>query len=59
LEADAETLFDRKASEIWPMLIQRISANWVQIENAERLKVQPSHWPQSGQVDRRQNFFGI
>lgn len=40
LGADAETLFDRKASEIWPMLIQRVSANWVHLIDAERLKVQ-------------------
>jgi putative transcriptional regulator len=39
LEADVETLFHRKASEIWPMLIQRVSANWVHLKNAERLKV--------------------
>jgi len=42
LEADVETLFDRKASEIWPELIQRVSGNWVHLENAERLKVQGS-----------------
>jgi putative transcriptional regulator len=31
LEADAETLFDRNPSEIWPELIQRVSANWVRL----------------------------
>lgn len=31
LEADAETIFDRKPSEIWPELIQRVSANWVRL----------------------------
>jgi putative transcriptional regulator len=32
LQADVETLFDRSASEIWPDLIQRASANWVRRE---------------------------
>ena len=32
LQADAETLFDRSAPEIWPALIQRISANWVRLD---------------------------
>ena len=32
LQADAETLFDSSASEIWPDLIQRISANWVRLD---------------------------
>jgi len=34
LESDAEILFDRKPSEIWPELIQRVSANWVRINNS-------------------------
>lgn len=33
LEADAETLFDRKPADIWPELIQRLSANWVRVKN--------------------------
>jgi putative transcriptional regulator len=32
LQADAETLFDRRAPEIWPDLIQRISAKWVRLK---------------------------
>jgi putative transcriptional regulator len=36
LEADDETLFDRKSSEIWPELIQRVSANWVNLKAPDR-----------------------
>ncbi len=32
LDADAETLFDRKASEIWPELIHRFTVKWVHVK---------------------------
>ena len=38
LEADVETLFDHKASEVWPELIQRTSANWVHLKGAKRFQ---------------------
>ena len=31
LRADAETVFDKSASEIWPDLIRRSSAQWVRL----------------------------
>jgi len=31
LKADAETVFDKKSSEIWQELIHRFSANWVNL----------------------------
>ena len=34
LKADAETLFDKKSSEIWQELIQRISVKWVRTINS-------------------------
>jgi putative transcriptional regulator len=49
LEADVETLFDRKPSEIWPELIQRVSVNWVHL-------VAPDH---SGIQRRSGQSFGI
>jgi putative transcriptional regulator len=39
LDADVATLFDRQASEIWPELIKRTSANWVHLKGAERFRV--------------------
>jgi putative AlgH/UPF0301 family transcriptional regulator len=31
LGADAETVFDKSAAEIWPALIHRSSARWVRL----------------------------
>jgi putative transcriptional regulator len=36
LKADAETLFDKKSSEIWQELIHRFSVNWVRIDTGNR-----------------------
>jgi putative transcriptional regulator len=36
LEADHETLFDRKSAEIWPELIQRAAVKWVRIDSGDR-----------------------
>ena len=54
LKADAETLFDKKSSEIWPELIQRVSVKWVRINQrspAEPTATAPSrglpHTPSS------------
>ena len=32
LDADADTLFDKKASEIWPELIHRFTVKWVHVK---------------------------
>jgi putative transcriptional regulator len=40
LEADDETLFDHKSSEIWPELIQRVSAEWVYLKAPNRSGIQ-------------------
>jgi putative transcriptional regulator len=37
LTADTETLFDKKSSEIWPELIQRVSVQWVRTINSGKL----------------------
>ena len=37
LKADSETLFDKKASEIWQELIQRVSVKWVHTINSGKL----------------------
>lgn len=37
LKADTETLFDKKSSEIWQELIQRVSVKWVRTINSEKL----------------------
>jgi putative transcriptional regulator len=37
LKADTETLFDKKSSEIWQELIQRVSAKWVRTINSGKL----------------------
>ncbi len=37
LEADTETLFDKKSSEIWQELIQRVSVKWVRTMNSGKL----------------------
>jgi putative transcriptional regulator len=37
MKADAETLFDKKSSEIWQELIDRISVKWVRTINFEKL----------------------
>ncbi|MGD8208847.1 MAG: YqgE/AlgH family protein [Desulfobacterales bacterium] len=37
LKADAETLFDKKSSEIWQELIQRVSVKWVRTINSGEL----------------------
>lgn len=37
LKADTETLFDRKSSEIWQELIQRVSVKWVRTNNSGKL----------------------
>ncbi len=34
LKADTETLFDKKSSEIWQQLIQRVSVKWVRTINS-------------------------
>jgi putative transcriptional regulator len=34
LKGDAETLFDKKSSEVWKDLIQRFSVNWVRAKNS-------------------------
>jgi len=36
LKADAETVFDKNSSEIWPELIQRFTANWVHLKIPDR-----------------------
>ena len=33
LDADAETLFDKKSSEIWPELIHRFTVDWVHLKD--------------------------
>ena len=33
VDADHQTLFDRKFSEIWPELIQRVSVKWVRVKS--------------------------
>jgi putative transcriptional regulator len=38
LGADAETVFDKSASEIWPELIQRSSAQWVMLLKLGRIQ---------------------
>ena len=37
LKADTETLFDKKSSEIWQELIQRVSVKWVRTINSGKL----------------------
>jgi putative transcriptional regulator len=37
LKADAETLFDKRSSEIWQELIQRVSVKWVRTINTGKL----------------------
>ena len=37
LKADIETLFDKKSSEIWQELIQRVSVKWVRTTNSGKL----------------------
>jgi putative transcriptional regulator len=37
LKADNETLFDKKSSEIWQELIQRVSVKWVRTINSGKL----------------------
>ena len=37
LKADPETLFDKKSSEIWQELIQRVSVKWVRTINSGKL----------------------
>ncbi len=39
LEADLETLFDRKSAEIWPELIQRAAVKWVRFQSRDRAEV--------------------
>lgn len=51
LEADDETLFDRKSSEIWPELIQRVSANWVNLKAPARSEIP--------EISRQSNRTGI
>jgi putative transcriptional regulator len=36
LNADTETLFDKKSSEIWQELIDRVSVKWVRTNNARK-----------------------
>jgi putative transcriptional regulator len=40
LKADAETLFDKKSSEIWQKLINRFTVNWVHLKTRDRSGVQ-------------------
>jgi putative transcriptional regulator len=40
LKADAETVFDKKSSEIWQELIHRFTAKWVQLKIPDRSGVQ-------------------
>jgi putative transcriptional regulator len=35
LKADAETVFDKKSSEIWQELINRVTANWVYLKTPD------------------------
>jgi hypothetical protein len=42
LKADTETLFDKKSSEIWQELIQRVSVKWVRTINSGNLP-EPSY----------------
>jgi len=37
LKADTETLFDKKASDIWQDLIQQVSVKWVRTINSGKL----------------------
>jgi hypothetical protein len=37
LNADTETLFDKKSSEIWQELIQRVSVKWVRTIHSGKL----------------------
>jgi putative transcriptional regulator len=39
LKADAETVFDKKSSEIWQELIHRFTAKWVQLKIPDRSEV--------------------
>ena len=41
LKADTETLFDKKSSEIWQELIQRVSVKWVRTINSGKLSESP------------------
>ena len=41
LKADTETLFDKKSSEIWQELIQRVSVNWVRAFNSGKFRASP------------------
>jgi len=40
LKADAETVFDKKSSEIWQELIHRFTANWVRLKTHVGSKLQ-------------------
>jgi putative transcriptional regulator len=40
LKADAETLFDKKSSEIWQELIHRFTVNWVHLKTHDGSRVQ-------------------
>jgi putative transcriptional regulator len=44
LKADTETLFDKKSSEIWQELIQRVSVKWVRTINSGKL-LEQSNFP--------------
>jgi len=44
LKADAETVFDKKSSEIWPELIQRFTANWVHLKIPDRPGIHGLDW---------------
>jgi putative transcriptional regulator len=43
LKADTETLFDKKSSEIWPELINRVTVQWVRTINSGKLLEQNYH----------------
>ncbi len=45
VDADHQTLFDRKSSEIWPDLIQRISVKWVRVKSRGHSQVESSSQP--------------
>jgi hypothetical protein len=51
LKADTETLFDKKSSEIWQELIQRVSVKWVRTINSGNLP-EPSY-PRNHQARRK------
>ena len=40
VNADAETLFDKKSSEIWPELIHRFTVDWVHLKIPDGSRVQ-------------------